>query len=127
VITTYFQSEALHGQATALLAMMLTSLTFQLIFGAMQYSKKSFGGKLYEACITLFFLRPAVDAYRISTNHVDADAIFDPMAQAICNKVSDAKRPKGRAKEREAQGVINRRLAPRFRRCSFFFHFFFWN
>ena len=42
--------------------------------------------KLKEVIITLFFLRPAVDAYRVSTNHDDEQTAVDPMIEMIMNK-----------------------------------------
>ena len=39
-----------------------------------------------EALYTLFFLRPAVDAYRVSTSHEDEDATIDPLSEIILNK-----------------------------------------
>ena len=51
-----------------------------------QNQKKSWGYKLIEALRTLLFLRPAVDAYRISTNHVDEEAMFDSLIEVTMNK-----------------------------------------
>jgi len=74
VITTYYQSYALIGQARALLAMISTNLVMQIIVVLGQYKKKSFTFKLKEVLITLLMLRPVVDAYQVSTNHKDEDA-----------------------------------------------------
>jgi len=41
---------------------------------------------MLEILISLFFLRPAVDAYRISTNHEDDGASFDQLMELVCNK-----------------------------------------
>ena len=60
VIATYYESDALVGQARALLAMISTNL---VITGYGQYQKKSLAIKLREMLITLSFLRPAFDAY----------------------------------------------------------------
>ena len=50
------------------------------------YGKKSWGVKLREILICLLFLRPAVDAYRISTKHVDDETTFDPLNEFLFNK-----------------------------------------
>ena len=53
------------------------------------YKKKHWTVKLKEMLISLFFLRPAVDAFRVSTNHTDDEANFDPLHEMLFNKVSD--------------------------------------
>jgi len=89
VITTYYQSDELIGQAHALLAMLITNIVLQLLLILAFYQKKSFAGKLKEAVITLFFLRPAVDAYRISTNHEDSEATTDSLTEMMVNKACE--------------------------------------
>jgi len=42
--------------------------------------------KLKEVLITLSFLCPAVDAYRVSTNHEDEDATVDSLNEMVANK-----------------------------------------
>ena len=39
-----------------------------------------------EVLITLFFLRPAVDAYRVSTNYEDEDASIGALQEMMVNK-----------------------------------------
>ena len=51
-----------------------------------RYQKKSWGVNLREVMICLLFLRPVVDAYRVSTNHEDEEANFDSLAEMIANK-----------------------------------------
>jgi len=68
-IYTYFKSDALVGQAAVLLAMLATNMIVQLLVILAQYKSKSLTIKFREALICLSFLRPAVDAYRVSTNH----------------------------------------------------------
>jgi len=86
VITTYYQSDALVGQARALLSMITTNIVVQIITVLAQYQKKSLAVKLKEVLISLFFLRPAVDAYRVSTNHEDNEAAYDSLTDMIMNK-----------------------------------------
>ena len=56
-------------------------MVVQLSAVAGQYKNKSLLIKLQECLICLFFLRPAVDAYRISTNHTDDDATWDQLSE----------------------------------------------
>jgi len=59
--------------------MITTNLIFQLVGVLALYSKKGWKVKLKEAIITLLFLRPAVDAYQVSTNFIDEEASFDTL------------------------------------------------
>ena len=61
----------------------MISLNFVIQLGALltQYRKKSLMSKLYEILITLTFLRPAVDAYRVSSNHDDDENNFDSLTE----------------------------------------------
>ena len=89
VIATYYQSDALVGQAHALLTMITANLVLQLLCVIAQYKKKSLAKKLKDVLICIFFLRPAVDAYRVSTNHEDEGATVDSLTEMIVNKVSE--------------------------------------
>ena len=86
VIRKYYQSEELYGQANAMLAMLLVNLIVQLVLVYTQYRKKSWLTVGKEALITMSFLRPAVDAYRVSTNHEDEDANMDQLSEMVINK-----------------------------------------
>jgi len=86
VISTYYQSEELYGQANAMLAMLLGNIIVQLTFVYTQYKDKSWSTIGKEALITMTFLRPAVDAFRVSTNHDDQEATFDQLSEMIVNK-----------------------------------------
>jgi len=86
VISTYYKSEELYGQANAMLAMLLGNLFVQLVVVYTQYKKKSWLVIGKEALITMTFLRPAVDAYRVSTNHQDEEANMDQLSEMIVNK-----------------------------------------
>ena len=83
VIVSYYNTEGLRGQANAMLAMIATNMGLQIFYVMVQYKKL----KVKEVLICLFFLRPAVDAYRVSTNHQDNEATFDPFGAMITNKV----------------------------------------
>ena len=86
VVGTYY-SEGLNGQANAMLGMIGTNLIIQLIIVLAQCQKKRWTVKLKEVQITLLFLRPVVDAFRVSTNHDDEEATVDPLAEMLINKV----------------------------------------
>ena len=87
VIVTYYTTEGLRGQADAMLAMIATNMGLQIYFVMLQYKKKSWGVKVKEALICLFFLRPAVDAYRVSTNLEDDEIFYSQMQEMGWNKV----------------------------------------
>ena len=87
VITKYYSNKDLRAQANSMLAMISVNMIIQLLIVMGQYKKKSWNVKLKEMAITLLFLRPAVDAYRVSTNHDDDEATFNPMIEMIMNKV----------------------------------------
>ena len=91
VISTYY-NDGLQGKANAMLAMITINMVVQLLLVLAQYKKKSWRVKAKEMLISLFFLRPAVDAFRVSTNHKDEEANFDPLLEMIFNKVSVAAR-----------------------------------
>jgi len=88
-ITTYYKSPEIVSQAIALLAMVLLNLFIQtlIVYGT---NKKTSGKKvLKEVMITLFFLRPAVNAYRVCTNHTDGDSTVESLDFMILNKCTE--------------------------------------
>jgi len=58
-----------------------------MVFG--QYKKKSNTVQIKELLISLFFLRPAVDAYRVSKNHKDDELTMSSLSELILNKCSE--------------------------------------
>ena len=86
VISKYY-TEGLHGQGNAMLAMIVTNMGLQIILVLTQYKKKSWKMKAKEMVICMFFLRPAVDAYRVSINYEDNESTVDPLVEMVCNKV----------------------------------------
>ena len=85
--TYYSQGLDLQANANTLLAMIVTSMFLQILCVFTQYKKKSWGVMARELLITLLFLRPAVDAFRVSTNYKDSEATFDTLAEMMINKV----------------------------------------
>ena len=86
VVETYY-SDGLNGQANAMLGMICANLIIQLLIVLGQYQKKSWTAKLKEVFITLLFLRPIVDAYRLCSNDEDRDAAYDHLSEMVGNKV----------------------------------------
>ena len=87
VISKYYKTEGLRGQANAMIAMIVTNMVIQILIVLGQYKKKSWKVKVKEVLISLFLLRPIVDAFRVSTNYQDNEATFDPLVEMIINKV----------------------------------------
>ena len=87
IISKYYNTEGLREQANAMLAMIVTNMGIQILFVLGQYKKKSWQAKMKEVLICLFFLRPAVDAFRVSTNYKDSETTIDPLVEMIANKV----------------------------------------
>ena len=87
IISKYYSIAELRGQANAMLAMIMTNMGIQIIIVLTQYKKKSWKVKIKEALFCLFFLRPAIDAHRMSTNYEDSETTFDPLIEMVANKV----------------------------------------
>jgi len=87
VISTYYESSELTVQGNTLLAMITTNMVCQLICMLAQNAKKNSWVKLREALICLSFLRPAVDAYRVSMNSEDDETTYNALTEMIINKV----------------------------------------
>ena len=94
MVKKYF-SEGLNQKADAMIVMIVTNLGMQLIIVICQYKKKSWQVKVKEVLICLLFLRPIVDAFRVSTNCKDSEAMFDPFVEMMMNKVRDCVRTFG--------------------------------
>ena len=88
VISTYYNTVGLRGQANIMLAMIIFNMSLQLLVVLAQYRRKNWKVKLREMLICLLFLRPAVDAFRVSTNHEDIETSLDPLLEMLMNKVS---------------------------------------
>jgi len=89
VILTYYEEEELVGQAHVLLVMLLGNIFNQLLIVCTQYKKKSWLVIGKEVLITISFLRPAMDAYRVSMNHEDEEVTIDQLSEMIVNKVCE--------------------------------------
>ena len=87
VIVSYYNTKGLRRQANAMLAMIGTNMAIQMLIVIAQYKKKSWQVKAKEAFICLFFLRPIVDTYRVSSNYEDSESTVHPMLEMMMNKV----------------------------------------
>ena len=91
VITKYYNTDGLQGQANAMLAMLATNMGIQIIFVMFQYKKKSWKVKAKEVLICLFFLRPIVDAFRVATigpsHYEGSESTVNPLLEMVMNKV----------------------------------------
>jgi len=88
VLISYY-SAGLNTQANILLAMILANMAAQVLLVLAIYAKKSWQRKLYEVMITITFLRPAVDAYRVSTNKIDDELTVNPLSEMMYNKSAE--------------------------------------
>ena len=86
VLSTYYASGVLYNQANSMLAMLLFTMTLQVLSVFVQYWNKSWRVFVREILITALFMRPAVDAYRVSTNHEDKEANMDQLSELVLNK-----------------------------------------
>ena len=86
VIVSYYRSKKLKAQANLLVAMIVGNTVFQIIIMLATQQKKGWRGKLKEVLIAVFFLRPAVDAYRVSTNYVDKHSAINSFDMLMVNK-----------------------------------------
>ena len=85
VVRTYTR-EGLQTEGFALFTMIAINLWTQLVLVVSQYRKKNMNKIAYEVGLSAFFLRPAIDAYRVSTSYSDSNLTFSPMVELILNK-----------------------------------------
>ena len=85
VISTYFSS-GLEAQAYSLMVMIFASVAMQMVVVIGNYVRAPPSRLLKEALISLLFLRPAVDAYRVSTNHEAVEESVSSLSEMMYNK-----------------------------------------
>jgi len=81
VISTYYGKEELVGQANVFLVMILSNIFVQMVIVMSMYQRSGWRVMLREFLITLMFLRPAVDAYRVVTNKENDLSAADPLPE----------------------------------------------
>ena len=84
VISTYYGKEELVVLANVFLAMISLNMIAQLIFVKANYQRSGWRVMLREFLITLMFLRPAVDAYRVVTSKGNDLALINPLHEVSC-------------------------------------------
>ena len=86
-ITTYFKN-GLGGRAIALLVMIGLNLATQVTMTTLQM-RGGWKGWVKEVLICVFFMKPAVDAYRVSANKGLNDGVVDTFMEMLCFKCAE--------------------------------------
>ena len=81
-----YHENGLHSDANTMIAMIATNTFIQLLIVLAVYNKKGWKTVLKEWFITMLFLRPFVDAWRVHNKHEDSETTTDPLAEMIMNK-----------------------------------------
>ena len=81
-----YKENGLHSNANTMIAMIATNTIAQLLIVLATYKKKGWKTVLKEWLITLLFLRPFVDAWRVHKKHDDSETTVNPLAAMIMNK-----------------------------------------
>jgi len=69
-----------------LIAMISLNMFVQLIAVLGQNKKKGWKTLLREGLITMLFMRPFVDAWRVHNKYEDSETTTEPLAEMIMNK-----------------------------------------
>ena len=85
MINLYF-SEGLEGSATSMVILLSTNTFIQMLCVLAVYQKKNWKRQAQEILITIFFLRPFVDCYRVSTNLKDEEKVLGAVDEMMVNK-----------------------------------------
>ena len=81
-----YKENGLHSNANTMIAMIASSMFIQLVVVLATYKKKGWKTVLKEWLITLLFLRPFVDAWRVHKKHEDSETILNPLQAMQMNK-----------------------------------------
>ena len=88
-----YKVNGLDSDANALITMIATNTIVQLLTVLAQNKKKSWKTLLKEWLITLLFLRPFVDAWRVHNikkqQHTHRHTTSDPLSEMISNKATE--------------------------------------
>ena len=93
-VTVTYMKGRLWSQAIAMLAMISTNIFIQIIIVVGNYAHCSRKKKLKEILISLSFMRPIVDAYRVSIDgredksevRIGEERVLNPLTEMIANK-----------------------------------------
>jgi len=81
-----YKENGLHSNANTMIAMISINTFIQLFVVLAQNRKKGWKTLLKEWLITLLFIRPFVDAWRVHNKHEDSETTFDLLSEMILNK-----------------------------------------
>ena len=81
-----YKVNGLHSNANTMIAMISINTFIQLVGVLAVYNKKGWKTVLKEGLITMLFLRPFVDAWRVHNKHEDSETILEPLQEMILNK-----------------------------------------
>ena len=84
MITLYF-SEGLDDSAITMMTMLATNTFIQMLTVLAFYQKKSWKRILKELIITVLFLRPFVDCFRVKANVKDDTKVLDAVDEMMVN------------------------------------------
>jgi len=81
-----YKENGLHSNANTMIAMISTNVAIQLLTVLAVNKKKGWRKVLKEGLITLLFIRPFVDAWRVHNKHKDSETTTDPLTEMVMNK-----------------------------------------
>jgi len=81
-----YKVNGLHSYANTMIAMISLNTFIQMLTVLALNKKKSWKAVLKEGLITLLFIRPFVDAWRVHNKHEDSETVIDPLRIMIINK-----------------------------------------
>ena len=81
-----YNENGLHRDANTLITLISINTIFQLLGVLVQYNKKGWRTLLREGLITVLFLRPFVDAWRVHNKHDDSDTTLKSIQEVMMNK-----------------------------------------
>ena len=85
MINLYF-SEGLDDSATSMVILLSTNTVIQMLTVLAFYQKKDWKRKIKELIITVLFLRPFVDCYRVKVNAKDEEKALGAVDEMFVNK-----------------------------------------
>ena len=81
-----YKVNSLHSNANTMIAMISINTFIQLVGVLAVYNKKGWKTVLKELFITMLFLRPFVDAWRVHNKHDDSETTVNPLTEMLWNK-----------------------------------------
>jgi len=81
-----YKENGLHSNANTMIVMIAINTFIQLLIVLAVNKKKGWKTLLKEWLLTLLFLRPFIDAWRVHNKHEDSETTVNPLAAMIMNK-----------------------------------------